>query len=89
MPRVWVRSAPYDPSLPIRGRYVSLRLMSDQKELNGQQVDYFIPEHADDPSQRPFGEELWVEVTVPPTGPPRPIRLGIKKNGALTPLDLH
>ena len=24
-PRVWVKAAPYDPSLPIRGRYVSLR----------------------------------------------------------------
>ena len=26
-PRVWVRTAPYDPSTPIRGRYVSLQLM--------------------------------------------------------------
>jgi hypothetical protein len=25
-PRVWVRTVPYDPDLPIRGRYVSLRL---------------------------------------------------------------
>jgi len=89
MARVWVRSAPYDPNLPIRGRYVSLRLVSDQKELNGQQVDYFIPEHAEDPSHRPQGEELWVEVTVPPKGPPRPIRLGIKKSGVLTPLSLR
>lgn len=27
MPRVWVRAAPYDPSLPIRGRYVNLQLI--------------------------------------------------------------
>jgi hypothetical protein len=26
LPRGWARTAPYDPSLPIRGRYVSLRL---------------------------------------------------------------
>src|SRR5712692_9645588 len=37
-------------------------------------VLYFIPEHAEDPSRRPAGEELWVEVTVPKKGPPRPIR---------------
>lgn len=26
LPRGWARTAPYDPSLPVRGRYVSLRL---------------------------------------------------------------
>ena len=26
LPRVWVKAAPVDPSLPVRGRYVSLRL---------------------------------------------------------------
>jgi uncharacterized membrane-anchored protein len=51
-------------------------------------VEFFIPEHAEDPSRRPVGEELWVEVTVPPKGPPRPIRLGIKKAGTLTPLKI-
>jgi len=25
-PRVWVRTAPVDPNLPIRGRYVRLRI---------------------------------------------------------------
>jgi hypothetical protein len=49
---------------------------------------YFIPEHVPDPSIRAAGEELWVEVTLPKKGPPRPIRLGVKKNGVLTPLDL-
>jgi hypothetical protein len=34
------------------------------------------------------GEELWVEVTLPRRGPPRPIRLAVKKDGVLTPLDL-
>jgi hypothetical protein len=27
LPRVWVKAAPYDPDLPIRGRYVSLQLV--------------------------------------------------------------
>ena len=49
---------------------------------------YFIPEHAADPSRRPPGEELWVEVTIPRAGAPRPIRLGVKKDGLLTPLDV-
>jgi uncharacterized membrane-anchored protein len=47
---------------------------------------YFIPEHVPDPSIRAAGEELWVEVTLPKQGPPRPIRLGVKKDGVLTPL---
>jgi hypothetical protein len=51
-------------------------------------VEFFISEHAEDPSRPPAGQELWVEVTVPPKGPPRPIRLGIKKGGVLTPLSL-
>jgi hypothetical protein len=50
---------------------------------------YFIPEHVPDPSRRPAGEELWVELTLPRHGMPRPIRLGVKKNDRLTPLDLR
>jgi uncharacterized membrane-anchored protein len=139
-PRVWARAAPVDPNLPIRGRYVSLRLEAAiGEDLNlpeptpnddnqagvlpvalavrdnqltavrppngattlharaiqrdGQHVAvlneplaYFIPEHAPDPSRRAAGEELWVEVTVPRRGIARPIRLGVKRNGVLTPL---
>ncbi len=126
-PRVWVKAAPYDPNLPLRGRYVSLTLLVDACGLgfSGYQVAlevsnnrlavrpggamsaywdegrgcsearlsppvlFFIPDTAQDPSRRPVGEELWVEVTVPRKGPPRPIRLGIKKAGALTPLDIR
>jgi len=131
-PRVWARTAPIDPDLPIRGRYVRLRIegvpaadLSEQPYLvpvvlgvqndtltvapdphpsgprvtartvvrDGRQtaqVDpplaFFIPEHVSDPSIRAAGEELWVEVTLPKQGPPRPIRLGVKKDGVLTPL---
>ena len=130
-PRVWARAAPVDPNLPIRGRYVRLRLEAemppgtDQRTFgrvrlskegdrlvatpangsegldaraitrNGEQVvvvdhslAYFIPEHVPDPSRRQEGEELWVEVTLPRRGPPRPIRLGVKKDGQLVPLEI-
>jgi hypothetical protein len=55
--------------------------------LLDQPLAFFIPEHVPDPSVRAAGEELWVEVTLPKHGAPRPIRLGVKKDGTLTPLD--
>lgn len=54
-----------------------------------QPIAYFIPEHVPDPSVRPRDEELWVEVTIPKKGPPRPIRLGVMKAGRLTPLEIR
>ncbi len=134
-PRLWVETAPYDPYLPIRGRYVNIALLVDV-ELQETPVDaekgpsmvqarlesrdgrlvavehpegghwiaerncgdrkcwqlseplaYFIPEHATDPSRRPAGETLWAEVTLPPTGAPRPLRLGVKTGETLEPLE--
>ncbi len=143
-PRVWTQTAAYDPDLPIRGRYLSVRVRvdadrvyggsevpqgnvvnfwSDQRDVtvraedghlvaypasqptglrvtrwktrNGdvvaglsEPVDYFLPEHASDPSRRQAGEELWIEVTVPAKGPPRPIRLAVKKGDTFTPLEI-
>ena len=93
-PRVWMVAAPYDPSLPIRGRYVRLRLVRNADQSappvdTSEPVAFFIPEHIPDPSRRPAGEELWVEVTVPRSGPPRPIRLAAVKNGVFSPLDIR
>jgi uncharacterized membrane-anchored protein len=151
LPRVWVKTVPVDPNLPIRGRYVALRIVVEaegfpeesfaQAEprtprgvnvprgrfvssrpgklvLNGDRLvarpappsvgtffrlsrdekgtwaqqnntlAFFIPEHAEDPSVRNEGEELWVEVTLTPKGNLRPLRLGVKKEGELKPLDL-
>jgi hypothetical protein len=130
-PRVWARAAPVDPNLPIRGRYVRLRVEAsmppgvDPKTIgrvwlskegdrlvatpaNGseglyaravtrndeqivvvdQSLAYFIPEDVPDPSRRQQGEELWVEVTLPRQGLPRPIRLGVKRAGQLMPLEI-
>lgn len=50
-------------------------------------VLFFISERAEIPILKP-GEEMWVEVTVPEKGPPRPIRIGLRKNGVLIPLDI-
>jgi hypothetical protein len=135
LPHVWVQAAPIDPDLPIRGRYVSLRLVVDWSTTGGnesespgsgmrlyirngrlaaasdehgrhslvpilsgalaggwalrQPVAYFIPEHAKDPSRLTGGEELWVDCTIPKNGPPRPIRLGIKRDDAeIVPIDI-
>jgi hypothetical protein len=49
-------------------------------------VDFYISEHANDPSFLKQGQELWIEVTVPPKGPPRPLQLALKDNGAWKPL---
>ena len=143
-PRVWAQTVAYDPDLPIRGRYLSVRLRVDADRVYGasqppkviqgnfwgdmrdvylhaengrlvaspaphptglsvtrwrtrngdvaaalsEQVDFFLPEHAVDPSRRQPGEELWVEVTVPKKGPPRPIRLAVKLGDKFTPLEI-
>ena len=132
LPRVWARAAPVDPNLPIRGRYVRLRIeaaiaadfitsnvrafslsATDDGQLVAMPDDtgvpatvavrdgvdvarldepmaFFIPEHAADPSQRPPGEELWVEVSIPGRGAPRPIQLGVRTNGgAVRPLTIR
>lgn len=158
-PRVWTRTAAYDPSLLMRGRYLSLQVevdgcgstlpsaknaqfprnasgvpggstfnvnapqavwfqarlavkdhrltvirVPDSESTTGTQtvsaapgtpcdqmrlsepVDFYIPEHASDPSWVKPGQELWIEVTVPPKGPPRPLQLALKDHGLWKPL---
>ena len=49
-------------------------------------VDFYIAEHAQSPLPLKPGQELWIEVTVPPKGPPRPTQLALKDNSAWKPL---
>lgn len=49
-------------------------------------VNFYIPEHATSPLPVKTGDELWIEVTLPPKGPPRPLQLALKQNGAWKPL---
>ena len=134
LPRLWVETAPYDPDLPIRGRYVNIALLvaadraapgdgdrapnmflarleardaalvAVQDDENGRHwvrsgrcgerdcwqlaepLAYFIPEHGEDPSRQPRGAALWAEVTLPPTGAPRPVRLGVKRGESIEPI---
>lgn len=75
--------------LIVRKDVVDSRDESSRALFLSEPVAFFIPEHVPDPSRRPPGEALWVEVTLPRKGPPRPIRLGVSKHGgAITPLDL-
>ena len=96
-PRVWARTAVYDPDLPIRGRYLSLMLAPDASapyfdRTNRQPVDFFVPERKADfetPAFGPRAPEIWAEVTIPHKGPPRPIRLGIRKDGQIQPVPVN
>jgi hypothetical protein len=49
-------------------------------------VYFYIAEHAASPTPIKPGQELWIEVTVPPKGPPRPLQLALKEGGAWKPL---
>jgi hypothetical protein len=57
----------------------------DQMRLDSG-VDFFIADRAESPLPLKPGQELWIEVTVPPKGPPRPIQLALKQDGAWKPL---
>jgi hypothetical protein len=142
-PRVWVRTAQFDPNLVFRGRYLALRLALDacalphdagnligpgstgvwrwrvkpeakdgrlvavpvgddvrpeliqelmqsanqpcNRAVLQDQADYFIADKAKSPFPLKSNEELWVEVTVPPSGPPRPIQLAISNEAGFKP----
>jgi hypothetical protein len=60
----------------------------DQMRLE-QPVNFYIADHAPNPLPVKAGDELWIEVTVPPKGPPRPIQLALKQDGAWKPLALQ
>ena len=158
-PRVWTQTAAYEPELPMRGRYLSLRLTVDgcqstlpkasqaqfprspdgtvrvgpygirspvPVEFNAQlkveanklvavripdsdasdagemvwawpgqpcgamrldaPVNFYIAENAPSPLPLKPNQQLWIEVTLPPQGPPRPLQLALKQDNAWKPL---
>jgi hypothetical protein len=48
----------------------------------------FIPDRAHLPFPLQPGQELWVEVTLPPSGPPRPIRIALSSADGFHPVRL-
>jgi hypothetical protein len=72
------------------GGWVSLWKQSDGSVVAQaqQSVFLFIPDTANVPTLA-RGDEFWMEVTLPKKGPPRPIRMAIKKGGVFTPLDFN
>jgi hypothetical protein len=57
-----------------------------QTTLLREPAAFFIPDQAKDPT-RLHRDDLWAEVTVPSLGVPRPIRLGVERDGKMVPLD--
>lgn len=58
----------------------SVSLWNEQDCHNAQldrSVDFYLPEHAPLPVPQSHDASLWVEVTVPSSGPPRPIQLAV------------
>ena len=50
-------------------------------------VAFFLPEHVRDPTLDRQPGELWIEATLPPRGAPRPVRLGLRRDERIEPLD--
>jgi hypothetical protein len=50
-------------------------------------VVYFLPEHAVDPTRTRQHGQPYLEVTVPKSGPPRPIRFGVQVGNEIKPLE--
>jgi hypothetical protein len=63
-------------------------LPCEYASLSGE-AEYFIPEHAKTPFPLAPGQELWALVTVPPAGPPRPVRLAVSNGKDFHVLDLR
>jgi hypothetical protein len=69
------------------GQMVSVQPGSSCESLRVvQPVNFYVAEHAQSPLPLKQGDELWIEVTVPPKGPPRPLQLALKQQGAWRPL---
>ncbi len=80
LPREWVKVQMVDPDSLQRGRYLVLRTTDTRPAL---QFEFFIPEHQQIPATLAPGEELWAEIGRAPNAP-RPIQLGIRRDGRMT-----
>ena len=72
------------PEQPSRHDLYVFRRDGQGRAVLSPPLPFFLPEHAEDPTQR--RETLWMEVTVPPRGAPRPLRLGVKRGAEIVPI---
>jgi hypothetical protein len=83
-------AVPADPQNPAEASILTLRdgLPCEAAQLSSS-TEFFIPEHANSPFPLPPGQELWAEVTVPSSGPPRPIQLALSDGKQFHVLNLR
>ena len=76
------------PASRYTGFTVSAPLLRDGEVLAtlSPPVVYFLAEHAVDPMRGQPGSTLFLEVTIPRKGPPRPIRFGTRIGSEIVPL---
>jgi hypothetical protein len=87
--RLAVLSLVDDESSDSRNQRISIRNGSTCSDAFLQQpIDFYLSETAKSPFPLAKGQQMWVDVTVPPKGPPRPLGLALKDaDGSWHPLD--
>ena len=79
-----------DESLRNKGQRVTAKTGEPCSQmLLADPVDFFVPNDARSPLPLAAGQELWIEVTVPPKGPPRPLQLAVNDSNGWKPLALR
>ncbi len=68
---------------PTQEFFLGADVPCDEGMLSGTS-DFFVPEHAKAPLPLQKGQELWALVTVPPSGPVRPVKLAISRRQGLS-----
>ncbi len=72
---------------PVSGVHLVFRDNRKEGEVVlGPAIDCYLPPADGDPSRFLKQEPLWLEVSVPAQGPPRPLRLGTMKEGRVVPI---
>jgi hypothetical protein len=70
----------------VASRVDLVRVNTSESGMIGDRLDYFLPPGAPDPMPLLGAGQLWVEASVPAQGPPRPLRLGVMRNGRIEPI---
>ncbi len=79
-----------DPNVHTGGQVVSAMPAAHCEDMRLEAlVNFYIADTAKSPLPLKADEELWIEVTVPPNGPPRPLQLALKRDGTWKPLGME